>query len=129
MENRIHLVFVVSFVCHLVNYQKPHRAQLTQRQHHMCGNVGNWVMMLGQTPHHRPLDTHSSLGEITGSILALHIHLPPWAKMKALHISTRAKIQQSTNKTAKINSKIWFLSLEPHKYYFSPYQKSKQIVG
>lgn len=70
MQNRIHLVLVISFVCHLVNYQKPHRAQLTQRQRHMCCNVGDSVMMLGQTLHHRPPDTHSSLGEITGSVLA-----------------------------------------------------------
>lgn len=96
VENLIHLVLVISFVCHLVNYQKPHRAQLTQRQHHMCSNVGVWVMMLGQTPHHRPPDTHSSLGEITASMLAkLHIHLPPWAKMKALHISTCAKTRRN----------------------------------
>lgn len=78
MKNRIHLVPVISFVCRLVNYQKPHRAQLTQRQHHMCGIVGGWVMMLGQTLHHRPPDIHSSLGEITASTLAtLHIHLQP----------------------------------------------------
>lgn len=96
MENLIHLVLVISFVCHLVNYQKPHRVQLTQRQHHMCSNVGVWVMTLGQTPHHRPPDTHSSLGEITASMLAkLHIHLPPWAKMKALRISTCAKTRRN----------------------------------
>ena len=80
----------------------------------MCGNVGDWVMMLGQTPHHRPPDTHSSLGEITGSMLAtLHIHLPPWAKMKALHIGTCAKMQQSSNK-ANGNSKIWLFGLKLH---------------
>lgn len=93
--NQIHLVLVISFVCHLVNYQKPRRVQLTQRQHHMCGNVGDWVMMLGQTPHRRPPDTHSSLGEITGSMLAsLHIHSPPWAKMKAAHRSAHAGTHQ-----------------------------------
>lgn len=70
LGNRIHLVFVISFVCHLVNYQKPHRVQLTQRQRHMCSNVGVWVMTLGQTLHHRPPDTHSSLEEITASMLA-----------------------------------------------------------
>lgn len=53
-------------------------------------------MTLGQTPHHRPPDTHSSLGEITASMLAkLHIHLPPWAKMKALRISTCAKTRRN----------------------------------
>lgn len=67
-------------------------------------------MMLGQTLHHRPPDTHSSLGEITGSMLAtLHIHLPPWAEMKELHISICAKLKQSTNKTANTDSTIWLL--------------------
>jgi len=42
----------------------------------MCGDVGDWVMMLGQTPHNTPPD--SSLGEITVSMPAiLRIHLPP----------------------------------------------------
>lgn len=77
----------------------------------MCGNVGDWVMMQGQTPHHRLPDTHSSLGEITGSMLAtLHIHLPPWANMKALHISTLAKIQQCSNKKSDI--KMWLFRLK-----------------
>lgn len=66
----------------------------------MCDNVGDWVMTLGQTPHHRPPDTHSSRGEITGRMLAtLHIHLPPWVKMKAPHIGTRARVRQSADRS------------------------------
>lgn len=78
VENQIHPVLIISFVSHLVNYQKPHSVQLTQRQYHMCDEVGDWEMMLGQTPHNRPPDIHSSLEEIIGMTIATpQIHLPP----------------------------------------------------